>query len=389
MKLFKFLMRFIVALVLAVTVSCIVLWISGNAHLIKAVRSTYLVGKTAPTIDDYPKFENRTVKVGKPQDWSLSDSYNSKKLSDRLQNEVESWETAALLVVQNKNIVYESYSDGYSKSSLTNSFSMAKSFVSLAIGAAIQEGKIKSVNQKVGDFIPEFKEGKKANISIKDLLTMSSGVDFGESYGDPFGFMAKAYYGKDLYDLTVNKEVQYDPGEVWKYQGGNSLLLSFILKNATGESLSDYFSMKFWEPIGASQEALWTINEKNGLERAYCCFYSNARDFAKVGQLILDSGAWNGSQLISKSYFEDSFKPANIKNESGEIIDYYGYQWWFGSYEGDSFYYARGIQGQYIVAVPKWNAVIVRLGNKRDPTKGVEVPSDLYTYLEAAKEVLR
>ncbi len=389
MKIFKFFFRFAIALVLALTLISLGLLATGNSHLIKAVRSTYLIGKTGPTINDYPKFENRIVKSKKGNQWPKSKTYNSKFPSKKLQKEIDDWETTAFLVIQNGNIIYENYAEGYSKSSRTNSFSMAKSFTSLAIGAAIQEGKINSVNQKVGDFIPEYKLEGKSEITIKDLLTMSSGIDFGESYGDPFGFMAKAYYGTDLYDLTVNKEVKQNPGEVWKYQGGNTLLLSFILEKATGETLSDYFSKKFWKPLGASQDALWTISEKNGLERAYCCFYSNARDFALIGQLILDSGAWNGKQLISKTFFKNSFKPINISDESNQVIDYYGYQWWMGNYKGAAFYYARGIQGQYIVAIPKWNAVLVRLGHKRDPTKGVRVPSDLYTYLEVVNELLK
>ena len=133
--------------------------------------------------------------AGKP--WPVSQQ--PKVLSENFIKNAEEWETVAFLIVQKDSIIAEKYWDGYSKSSLSNSFSMAKSFVSLAIGAAIKEGKIKSVNQKVSDFLPEFKSEERKDISIKDLLTMSSGINFGESYGDPFGFMAKAYYGEKLY----------------------------------------------------------------------------------------------------------------------------------------------------------------------------------------------
>ena len=389
MKIIRFLLRFIVALGLAIGVICIVLWATGNEHLIKAVRSTYLVGKTGPTIDDFPKFENRVVESSHAQAWPKHKNFNNIQPSPAQQAEIESWNTTAFLVVKKGKLLYEDYASGYSETSLTNSFSMAKSFTSLAIGAAIKEGKIKGVDQKVGAFLPEFSEGEKAKITIKDLLTMSSGVDFGESYGDPFGYMAKVYYGANLYDLTVNKPVKYPAGKVWKYQGGNTLLLSFILKEATGESLSEYFSKHFWQPIGASENALWSINKKNGLERAYCCFYSNARDFARIGQLLLNKGAWKGRQLISTDYFDVSFQPANIKDEEDKLIDYYSYQWWIGSYKNEPFYYARGIQGQYIVAIPAWKTVFVRLGHKRDPTRGVEVPSDLIDYLSIVEDLVK
>lgn len=388
MKFIRFIFRFLFSLLIAAFLVVIGLYISGNSHLIKAVRNTYLVGKTGPTIDDYTKFENRIVLTNKPLAWKNSKLYNTVKPNPKQQAEIYSWETSAFLVVKDRELFYENYAEGYSEKSLTNTFSVAKSFVGLAIGAAIKEGKIKSVQQKVGDFLPEFKVGEKNKITIEDLLTMSSGIDFGESYGDPFGFMAKAYYGNKIYDITLNKEVKFEPKQVWKYQGGNTLLLSFILKKATGENLSNYFSKHFWQELGASENALWTISESDSLERSYCCFYSNARDFARVGQLILDSGAWNGKQLISQEFFIKSFSPVNIEDENGKIIDYYGYHWWFGEYEGNPFYYARGILGQYIVAIPAWNTVFVRLGNKRDPTKDVEVPSDLYTYIAIVKDMV-
>ncbi|MEQ8624994.1 MAG: serine hydrolase [Vicingaceae bacterium] len=386
MKITRFLFRFVVAFAIAVGIICLGLWLSGNAHLIKAVRSTYLVGKTGPTINDYHKFENRIVATANTEYWPKSSNYNSQKLTEDQQQILDDWETSAFLIIKDSKLLYESYAKGFDSNSLTNSFSMAKSLTSLAIGAAIKEGKIEGVKQKVGDFLPEFREGKKAEITIRDLLTMSSGIDFGESYGDPFGYMAKTYYGTNLYDLTVNKSIIHPAGQVWKYQGGNTLLLSFILKEATGENLSDYFSTHFWKPMGANKDALWSISEAEGRERAYCCFYSNAQDFARIGQLVLDSGVWNNEQLISKEYFNASFHPVNIKDEKGKLIDYYAYQWWLGDLEGDAFYYARGIQGQYIVAIPSWNLVLVRLGHKRDPTRGVEVPSDLIDYLKIAKQ---
>ena len=384
MKFIRFLLRFLISLLIAIVLVALGLWISGNGHVIKAVRSTYLVGETGPTIDDYPKFENRRVEAGTPQLWEFSENYQSNSLSKELVKEIESWETTSLLILHRDSIAYERYWNGYSEKSLTNTFSMAKSFTSLAIGIAIEEGRIKSIDQKAGDFLPEFAEGEKAKITIKHLLQMASGIDFGESYGNPFGYMAKTYYGSDLYDLTVNKPMKYEPGTVWKYQGGNTLLLSFILEKATGQNLSDYFSKHFWKPLGATEDALWSISEEGGRERSYCCFYSNARDFARIGQMMLDSGKWNGRQLINQAYIEKSISPVNIKNEAAKLIDYYGLQWWMGEYQGADFYYARGIQGQYIVAIPAWDAVVVRLGHKRDPNVGAEVPKDLFVYLEAA-----
>ena len=261
---------------------------------------------------------------------------------------------------------------------------MAKSFVSLCVGAAIKEGKVESTEQLISVFLPEYAG---SNIRIKDLLQMSSGINFGESYGDPFGFMAKAYYGTNVYDLTLSKKSAKRANVEWKYQGGNSLLLSFIIQKATGKALSDYFAEKFWGPLGAENDALWTIDKQDGRERSYCCFYSNASDFAKVGQLMLDSGRLRGTQLIELEYFKKSVSPVNLPDEFGNLVSHYGYQWWLGKYKGVSFHYARGILGQYIVSVPEWDVVFVRLGKKRDPTRNSIIPSDLLEYFEVVERI--
>jgi CubicO group peptidase (beta-lactamase class C family) len=360
------------------------LFLTGNEHLIKAVKSTYLVGKTGPTIDDYPKFINRTVKAARPKPFKYHPESIDLKLTAEEEKLFIKWETSAVFILKDGEVLFEKYWDAYSKQSLTNSFSMAKSFTSLCIGAAIKEGKIPSTYQLISDYLPEYVG---SDIRIRDLLQMSSGIDFGESYGDPFGFMAKAYYGTTIYDLTLSKKSTKPAGVEWNYQGGNTLLLSFILQKATGKSLSSYFAEKFWQPLGAESNALWTIDKEKGQERSYCCFYSNASDFARIGQLMLDSGRLGSSSLIELDYFKNSISPVNLPDALGKKVLHYGYQWWLGNYKGVSFFYARGILGQYIVSVPEWNVVFVRLGKKRDPTRGAVVPSDLLNYFDVIERI--
>lgn len=377
-KLFTILFILILGLVLYIH-------FSGNNHIYKALASTYLVGETGPGIDDYTKFYNRKVEAGKPQSWHLSKNYNKFELTDANLKIIEDYETVAFLIIHRDSILFEKYWDGYSEESLTNSFSVAKSFVSIALGVAIKEGIIKSLTQKVGEFLPEFSEGDKSLISIKDLLTMSSGINFGESYNDPWGFMSKTYYGKNLYELSIEKEVQYAPGEVWKYQGGNTLLLSFIIEKASGMSLSDFFSKHIWKEIGASEDALWTLNEENGLEKAYCCFYSNARDFARIGKLYLQNGRWGKDTLVPYWYVRESVLPVNINDEENQLVDHYGYHWWLANVKAQKIFYARGIQGQYITVLPIDEIVLVRLGRKRDPGLNEIIPKDLLEYIRMAQ----
>lgn len=384
----KKVIRILFILAIFIATACLLALFTGNGHLIKAVSNTYLKGRSGPSIDEYSIFENRVVKASKkPFIWPSSVNYNSKKLTTEELNLHEELKSVAFLVFHKDSIVHENYWNQFNDTSKTNTFSVAKSFIGLLIGAAIDEGYIKSVDQKVGDFLPEFKSGEKVKVTIKHLLQMNSGIDFGESYGDPFGFMAKAYYGDDLYDLTVHKEVTQAPGSVWMYQGGNTLLLSFIIRKATGKTVSEYFSEKIWQPIGAKESALWNLDTENGLEKAYCCFYSNARDFGKIGRLILNNGTINDQVILSQNYFERAIQPVNSKTLNGDLVDYYGYQIWMTHYQQQKVIYARGIQGQYIVALPDEELIIVRLGRKRYEEKVNNVPLDLLHYIDMAKRL--
>ena len=387
MKFFRFYIKVFSVIILFFLLVYVALFSTGNMHLLKAVRSTYFVGKSGPTITDNNKFENRTVKANTAVE--IEKTSFQKKITDSLLVKCKEWETVAFLVIQNRKIIYENYWDGFNDKSLSNSFSMAKTFTSLAIGSAIQNGYIKSVKEPISNYLDEFNTKEKKNITIENLLQMSSGLDFGESYGDPFGFMAKTYYGKSIYDITINKPKKLAPGIVWKYQGGNSLLLSFVLEKATGKSLSDYFSDNIWSKIGAREDALWTLSENDKKEKDYCCFYSNARDFAKIGLLLLDSGKVNKEQIIDSTFFANSIKPVNLPDDYGKTIDYYGYQIWLNKYNNRTYYYARGILGQYIVVIPELDLVFVRLGHKRDNTRNVEVPKDLFLYLDMVESLVK
>ena len=379
--------KFLIILLAVIALAVSLAFITGNQHIFKAVLSTYLVGEKGPTIDDYTKFVNRTVETGQAQEWPLSSNYNKISIAPELEDTLESYKTIAFAVFQNDSLLFEQYWEDYSRDSYTNSFSVAKSLVGICVGAALKDGSIESLDQKVADFIPEYRQGEKSKISIRNLLTMSSGIDFGENYNDPFGFMAKAYYGTNLYPLTVEKDLEHKPGSVWKYQGGNTLLLSFVLEKATDMSLSEYFSEKIWKPIGAAKDALWTVDKKSGREKSYCCFYSNARDFARIGKLYMQKGVWNEDTLLPSWYVKESVLPVNIPTEAGKNVDYYGFQWWIVPNWDNKVFYARGIQGQYIVVVPDEDLIIVRLGRERDPARDAVVPMDLYFYLRIALEM--
>ncbi|MCB9360640.1 MAG: serine hydrolase [Flavobacteriales bacterium] len=380
----KRLKKILLSIIIVIALASVLAIVTGNSHLFKAVSTTYLVGKTGPSIDEHAIFESRIVETATYQPWLISKNYNV-TTNNTLHQQIEDYDPAAFLVVKNDSIIYEEYWDNYNENSLTNSFSMAKSFIGLLIGIALDEGKINSVNDPVGNYLPQYKDNPE--LTIKHLLTMSSGIDFDESYKSPFGHMAKAYYGTDIKKLNENYKVTETPGVTWKYLGGNTIILSFLIEKVTGMSVSEYMSKTIWKRIGAKNEALWSLDKKDGVEKAYCCFYSNARDFARIGKLYLNKGLWNDERIISENYLKNSIAPAYpLKTPEGKPVDFYGYHVWTTYYKNLEISFCRGIQGQYIITIPEKNLVIVRLGHKRSKDFINNIPSDVYTYIDFALE---
>lgn len=342
-----------------------------------------------PNIDDYEIFYNRKVKTGEYQAWKLDDAYNAIQLPEQLRKPILDRKTVAFLVIQDSCIKYEEYWDGYNEESYSGSFSAAKSIVSLLIGAAIDEGKIQSVDQKVGDFLQEFRRTNKSEISIRDLLTMSSGLDWDEAYASLFSPNTELYYGDNMEKLVYSTKLISTPGKVFNYQSINTEILAMIVEAATGKTISEYASEKFWKPMGAKKDALWSLDKKDGLEKAFCCFNSNARDFARWGQLVLNNGKWNNQQLISEEYLKAAISPATyLLDEEGKKLEYYGYQYWIIYHNGDTIPYMRGILGQYIYSIPSKNAVVVRLGHERDTEYVGDYTKDVADYLDVAYYIL-
>jgi len=354
----KTLRRLAIFLVVLIAAFALFAVISGKTFLFKAVAYNFA------DIDDYKIFTNRSVNTGTPQPLATSPEINKNNLPHSLDSLLRHLQTVAFLIIRDNQVIAEQYWEGYTDSSLSNSFSMAKSVVSLLIGVAIKEGRISSVNDPVGKYLPAFNEGRKKDLKIVDLLTMSSGSDWDESYANPLSVTTEIYYGNHANETAVGVNIVKQPGTEHKYKSGDTQLLGIILEKVTGKSLSDYASEKLWKPMGAEHAALWSTDKASGNEKAYCCFNSNARDFSRLGLLMLDSGRWKGNEIISHEYFEASVTPCLIKDEKGDACNYYGYQWWI--YPGkERIFYARGILGQYVIVIPSKKIVMVRLGKKR------------------------
>lgn len=374
----KFLKTFFKWLLALIILLIVFLNLFNYDYLIKAVINIYGRGHTTAYLSDYTVFDNRVIEKGDPQPWPLHRDYNKAPATEKLEATHSELGTVAFLVIKNDSIWYEKYYEDYDKDSRSNSFSMAKSLISAMLGKAIMEGKIKDLNQPVSDFFPEFSEGMAARLTVGDLSSMASGLDWDESYYSPFSITTRAYFDDNLRDVILGLKVVEEPGQYYKYLSGNTELLAMVLEKATGKTLSAYFSEKFWKPLGAENDALWQLDsKKDGLEKAYCCVASNARDFARFGKLYKDHGQWNGKQLLDPAFIDKSLTQRFPDSPQ------YGYGFWLSDHRNKQIFYMRGHLGQYVITIPEDDLIIVRLGHRKEKQIGGDPhSSDFYTYID-------
>ena len=344
-------------------------------YLFKGVRTIYLTGNNTAFISDYEYFENREIKNSVPQPWLLHEKYNSVSQSENLKKLNEKRKTKSFLVIRNDSIVFEKYFDDHQPSSLSNSFSVAKSIITSMMFKAIMEGKIKGLDQPLSDYFEEYKEGLASELTVGDLASMSSGMKWSEKYYSVINITSESYFTDDLRSVVLRQNIIDKPGQSFRYSSGDTQLLGMVIEKATGTTLTNYLSEKFWKPMGAENSALWQIDSnKSGMEKAYCCIASTARDFARFGKLYIDKGKWNNEIILDPSYIDLSINPVF------EDSPYYGYGWWLYNFEGKKVFTMNGHRGQFVISFPNENIIIVRQGEYNN--KGSDdSTSDLFKYI--------
>lgn len=381
--------------------------LSGRYYLYKGIYYTYLSGETSPTIYDKDKFESSTLPAAtKKQPWALHKKSGAHHWSKKDLAYFDSLGTTSFLVFYKDSLLSETYLEGHTQTTVSNSFSAAKTVVSMLIGIAQDEGYIKSLDDAVSKYIPEFSGKGKDKITIRHLLMMASGLDWKESSSDPLSENAASYYGSDLWNLVLSQQAITEPGKLFNYQSGNSQLLGYVIEKATGKDLTAYADEKLWQPMGAESDAFWSLDKKGGDEKAFCCLYSTARDFARIAYLLGHEGKWKDKQIIPANYFKEMVSNPKMATEEGIPNLRYGLHIWTYLAEKNPIYYCRGIHGQYIMAIPSENILIVRTGRKRTkdyagPTGEigntkiskkelplVGHPKDILRYLEMARRVV-
>lgn len=341
-----------------------IIYLSGYEYIFKAVAINLKKGSLAPSIDDEEKFPSRDIANLHPKEWDKDIKYNTHLLSENILKELKKTRTSSLVVIRDDKLVYEEYWKDHDHSSIMNSFSMAKGVLSILVGCAIDDGYLESENQLMSTLFPAYKNSKYGKfLTIRHLMTMQAGLDWQEEYHHPFAPNSKQYFIDDLAKQAFEVDLKEMPGKKYEYQSLAAQLLGLAIIKATGKTLSSYLSEKIWKPLGMEFPAKWSTDEK-GIEKAFCCIHASARDFAKIGQLILQKGKWNGQQIITKSYCEKLLTPTAVN-------DAFCFTIWTNLESNLKHHFFYGFLGQFIIMIPERNMVIVKTGiyNRLDVDK--------------------
>ncbi|WP_026406159.1 serine hydrolase domain-containing protein [Actinomadura rifamycini] len=256
--------------------------------------------------------------------------------------------TQGFVVLDGRDVVFERYTAA-NRDSLFQSWSVAKSFTSAAVGVALGEGAIDSIDDPVTEYLPELAGSGFAGVSLRDLLRMTSGIDWEEAQDVPFVHVA-ASLGYPLPELAKRQKRGWEPGTRFEYTSMNSFVLAWTVAEATGVPFHTYVQEKIWGPAGMGAKA-FLGNDSSGNSMGYCCVYATDRDFARFGLLYLNGGRANGRQVVPESWVERSTSPSASFNRG------YGFQWWL---EDDGDFSANGLGGQRIWVSPEYGVVIVK-----------------------------
>ena len=270
--------------------------------------------------------------------------------------------TQSVALLKNGYLIGERYADGFNKDSYGTSWSMAKSFYAALILISIDKGEIKSLDQKVYDFLPYFDDDRSV-ITIRQILNMSSGLEYPDHQHETM------FFRKDHLKYSRNVKLEKEPDTLFEYNNVNSMLLGEVLEVATGKKADILLEERILNKIGIEKKTLWRDEAQNVL--TYCCIDMSARDYAKFGQLFSNGGTWNGEQIISKELVDETFKYVwDTPNWWTDEKRGYSLHWWVSRYtEESNIFNASGRFGQYIFVDPKNDIVFVRI-TKYKPSEG-------------------
>lgn len=331
-------------------------------------------------VEDYLLFPFDTIKhpssiftfKSSNEDFPIKDivyEFNGKTQVTNLDALLDKTGTTAFIVIKGDTVLYENYFNGYQRDSIVTSFSIAKSITSLMIGMAIDDGYIQSLNEPVTQYIPELAlvNTEYQNISIQHILSMKSGIAFKDT-DIPWHDKSKAYYHPYLREVVTHLPLAEPPDSTFVYNTFNPIILGIVLENATGQSVAEYFEARFWMRLGAEYDATWSLDSKEDrMAKMESGFNARAIDFAKIGRLVLNQGQWDGEQIITAEWINNSTKieAENLVPKFGENV-YYQNGWWIISPTAKDKYtvFGWGHLGQYLFIFPDDDMIILRFGKE-------------------------
>ncbi|NML56888.1 serine hydrolase domain-containing protein [Chryseobacterium cheonjiense] len=349
-------MKKILSVFIAAISACIALiFISGYHFIFKAFALNIRKGPMTPSSDDAEIFSSRSIPNQNPEPWEKSPDYNSAELTEPILKELKKTRASSLVIIRDKKLLYEEYWKDHDASSLMNSFSMAKGVLSLLVGCAIDDGYLQSEHQLLSSIFPSYEKSRYGrHITLNHLMTMQAGLDWNEEYHHPFSENSKQYFVEDLAKQAFETECKEMPGQNYEYQSVAAQLLGLALRKATQKDLATYLSEKIWQPLGMESPAKWSIDQK-GVEKSFCCIHATSRDFAKIGQLVMQNGSWNGQQLISEAYCKRMLTPTKVN-------DAFCFTIWADDETSLKYRFFYGFLGQFIIMIPEKQMVIVKTG---------------------------
>jgi CubicO group peptidase (beta-lactamase class C family) len=304
--------------------------------------------------------------VGEPA--ALPTEFAYKGVTTNVAEFLKETDTSALLVLKDGKVRHESYYLTGGPNTHWLSWSVAKSFISALVGIAVHEGHIASIEQPISKYVPALVGSGYDGVRIKDVLQMSSGVSWDETYANPFSdvnrFGLTLFLGGSLDAFTASLRRARPPGTYNHYNSADTHALGMLLTKATGRSVTDYMREKLWEPLGMENSGHWLLDD-HGMEMVFGGLNATARDYAKLGELYRLGGRWQGQQLVPEAWVKASVTPdaPHLIREPNPDDIYpagYGYQWWVpASTEGE--FAAIGIYNQFIYVNPTRDVTIVKL----------------------------
>ena len=280
-------------------------------------------------------------------------SYRYKNNTYTIQDYINKFKVGGLIILRNGKILHEEYNFGNNQESRWISFSVTKSVTSMLLGAAIKDGFIKNVEEPVVTYLPHLIDSSYRDVTIKQVLHMSSGIKWNEDYTDPYSdvSLASGLNSLELYSYLNKLGKSSNPGEKFNYNTGEANLIGGIVRSAIGNNLSTYLEQKIWKPFGMEHDAYWVLDNDYSLELGGCCINATLRDYSRIGLFAMNKGITReGIAVLPTNWIDESTNPSNN-------LKYYGYQWWLDGPEYESFY-ADGIFGQFIWIDPSSKIVV-------------------------------